>query len=168
METTTYLAAWLLPAFLAVGALSWALARHKRRDDLRRQQAERLVQALERYSQWVCAQRLAAVFAGEGPDAAAALDAACTIRLAWFPELAGDMAEVLAVHNRLINFLGTQQQLWLRDPEHWLESEHDKRFMALWRQHRFALHALLARLEQVASLRIAPAPTPPRRDTTYA
>ena len=116
----------------------------------------------------MCAQRLAAVFSGEGREAAAALDSACTIRLAWFPELAGDMAELLGVHNRLINFLSTQQQLWLRDPEHWLESEHDKRFLALWRQHRFALQALLARLEQVARLRIAPAPTPPQRDTTYA
>ena len=167
MDTTTYLT-WLPPALLAVGVLSWALARHQRRTDLRAEQAERLLHALERYSQWVCSQRLAAVFSGEGPEAAAALDTACTIRLAWFPELAGDMAELLGVHNRLINFLSLQQQLWLRDPEHWLESDHDKRFLALWRQHRFALQALLARLEQVARLRIAPAPTPPQHDTTYA
>ena len=168
MNATTYLAAWLLLALLAIGGLSWALARHQRRHDLRRRQAERLLHALQRYSEWVCAQRLAAVFQGEGPEAAAALDAACTIRLAWFPDLAGDMAELLGVHNRLINFLATQQQLWLRDPEHWLESEHDKRFMALWRQHRFALQALLAKLERATRVRIAPAPGGPRRDTTYA
>ena len=94
------------------------------------------------------------------------LDDACTLRLAWFPELAGDMAELLAVHNRLVIFLGSQQQLWLRDPEHWLESEHDKRFMALWRQHRFAQQALLARLEQLASVRIQA--SAPRRESTYA
>lgn len=168
MDLTTYLAGWLLLALAGVGVLSWFLARHQRRHDLRGVQAELLLHSLQRYSDWVCAQRLAAVFQGEGPEAAAALDTACTIRLAWFPELAGDMAELLAVHNRLINFLSTQQQLWLRDPEHWLESEHDKRFMALWKQHRFALQALLGRLEQVTRLRIAPSPTAPRRKTTYA
>jgi len=168
MESTTYLAAWLLIALTGVAALSWGLARYKHRHDLRRLQAERLLGALQRYSDWVCAQRLAAVFQGEGADAAAALDTACTIRLAWFPELAGDMAELMAVHNRTINFLSTQQQLWLRDPEHWLESEHDKRFMALWRQHRYALEALLTRLQQVTRVTISPAPAASRRDTTYA
>jgi hypothetical protein len=166
MEMTTYMAAWLLLAVVGVGVLSWFLASHRRRHDLRRVQAETLLRALNRYSAWVCTQRLAAVFQGEGPEAAAALDTACTVRLAWFPELAGDMAELLAVHNRLINFLSTQQSLWLRDPEHWLESEHDQRFMALWRQHRFALQALLHKLERVSAVRIAPSPTP--RKTTYA
>jgi len=167
MDSTTYLAAWFVAALLAVGVLSWLLARYKRRHDLRRQQVQRLLHALQRYSEWVCAQRLATVFQGEGAEAAAALDEACTIRLAWFPDLAGDMAELLAVHNRIISFLATQQALWLRDPEHWLESEHDKRFMALWRQHRFALEALQAKLEQVTSVRIQPS-TAPRRESTYA
>lgn len=166
MDTTTYLAAWVCTALLAIALLSWLLARYKRRQDARRAQAQRLLHALQRYSDWVCAQRLAAVFQGEGPDAAAALDEACTIRLAWFPELAGDMAELLAVHNRIINFLGTQQALWLRDPEHWLESDHDKRFMALWRQHRFALHALQDKLEHATSIRIQT--SAPRRESTYA
>lgn len=166
MDTTTYLAAWLVAALLGVGVLSWLLARYKRRHDLRRIQAQKMLLALERYSDWVRAQRLAAVFQGEGPEAAAALDEACTIRLAWFPELAGDMAEVMAVHNRIINFLSTQQALWLRDPEHWLESDHDKRFMALWRQHRFALQALLAKLQDLTSVRM-PARAA-RRDSSYA
>jgi hypothetical protein len=168
MHPTTYLAGWLLLALGGVAVLSWFLARHRRRHDLRRAQAEGMLHALQRYSEWVSAQRLATVFQGEGPEAAAALDAACTIRLACFPELAGDMAEVLAVHNRLVNFLATQQQLWLRDPEHWLESEHDRRFMALWQQHRSALEALLRKLERLTSLRIRPSSTAPRRDTTYA
>lgn len=168
MDPTTYLAACLLAALLAVGVLSWLLARHQRREDLRRVQAGRMLRALQRYSEWVCAQRLAAVFHGEGPDAAAALDEACTVRLAWFPELAGEMAELMATHNRILHFLGAQQALWLRDPEHWLESDHDRRFFALWRQHHFALQALFARLEQVASVRIRPAATAPRRQSTYA
>lgn len=166
MDTTTYLAAWLCAALAAVAVLSWLLARHRRRNEARRAQAHRMLEALQRYSDWVGAQRLAAVFQGESAEAAAALDEACTVRLACFPELAGDMAELLAVHNRLVNFLGTQQALWLRDPEHWLESEHDKRFLALWKQHRFALEALLARLAQTTSVRIRPAA--PRRESTYA
>jgi len=166
MDSTLYLVLSLVALLVAIGILSWVLARHKGRDDLRRLQAQQLLQALQRYSEWVCAQRLAAVFQGEPPEAAEALDEACTIRMAWFPELAGDMAQVVAVHNRIINFLGTQQALWLRDPEHWLESDHDKRFMALWRQHRYALQALLARLEQATSVKIQPAA--PRRESTYA
>lgn len=166
MDSTTYLAAWLLAALAGIGVLASLLARHKRNSDLRRMQAHRMLLALQRYSDWVGAQRLAAVFQGEGPEAAAALDEACTIRLAWFPELAGDMAEVMAVHNRMLNFLGTQQALWLRDPEHWLASEHDKRFMALWRQHRFALQALAAKLQDLTSVRVPARPT--HRDSRYA
>ena len=164
MDTTTYLAAWLLAALGLIALLSAALARAKRRHDLYRTQAQNLAQALQRYSEWVCAQRLAAVFQGEGPEAAAALDEACTIRMTWFPELAGDMAQLMAVHNRLVNFLATQQALWLRDPENWLESEHDKRFMALWRQHQIALQGLHGKLEQATRVRIAPA----ARQSTYA
>lgn len=162
--TTTLLAAGLLLTLLVAGVLCWWLAHHQRRQELLQMQAGRLLRALQRYSDWVRAQRLAAVFQGEGQEAAAALDAACTIRLTWFPDLAGDMAEVLAVHNRLVSFLSHQQALWLRDPEHWMESEHDKRFMALWRQHCFAVQALQAKLERIASFRTAP----PGRDTTYA
>ncbi|HEY0825923.1 MAG TPA: hypothetical protein VGD76_19205 [Ramlibacter sp.] len=168
MDPTTYLAACLFAALIGVGVLSWLLARYKRRHDLRSMQADRMLRALQRYSDWVCAQRLAAVFQGEGPDAAAALDEACTIRMACFPELAGEMAELMATHNRILHFLSTQQALWLRDPEHWLESEHDRRFVALWRQHRLALQALLARLEHATSVRIQPTATAPRRESTYA
>ena len=45
---TTYLAAWLLAGVVAIGLLSWALARFKRSHDLRLEQAQRLVRALER------------------------------------------------------------------------------------------------------------------------
>lgn len=165
MNTTIYLAAWILAALAVVGVMSLLLTRYKHHCDRRAIEARRLLQALQRYSEWVETQRMAAVFQGEGPEAEAALDDACTIRMAWFPELAGDMAELMGVHNRLILFLSTQQTLWLRDPENWLESEHDKRFMALWRQHRYALRALHAKLQQVTSVRIDPAP---RRQSTYA
>lgn len=165
MNSTFYLAVWVA-VVAAIAVLSWVLARHRSSQDLRRLQAQKLLAALQRYSGWVCAQRLVTVFQGEPPEAAEALDEACTIRLASFPELAGDMAQLLAVHNRILSFLGTQQALWLRDPEQWLRSGHDERFMALWRQHRFALQALLARLEQVTSARFHS--PPPRRQSTYA
>ena len=166
MQNAIYLAACLVAALLAIAVLSWALARDKRSRDLRGLQAERLLQALQRYSDWVCAQRLLAVFQGETPEAAAALDEACTLRLAWFPELAGDMAQVMAVHNRLVHFLASQQALWLRDPEQWLASAHDERFMALWRQHRFALQGLQTHLAQATHSRIEPAAGD--RQSTYA
>lgn len=166
MDANLYFAAWLLAALVVIALLSAVLARGRGQQDLRRIQAEHLTQALERYSAWVCAQRLAAVFHGESAEAAAALDEACTTRMAWFPELAGDMAELTAVHNRLVNFLHTQQALWLRDPERWLESDHDKRFLALWKQHRLALEVLRHKLQQVASVRFVP--LPPRRQSTYA
>lgn len=165
MNATLYLALCLVAALAAIAVLSALLTRHHRRQDARRQQALRMGEALQRYSDWVCAQRLVAVFQGESPESATALDEACTIRLAWFPELAGDMAELLAVHNRLLNFLSTQQALWLRDPENWLASNHDRRFMALWRQHQFAMQALRGKLQRVASVRLAQAP---RRQSTYA
>jgi hypothetical protein len=166
MDTTDYLAAWLVVSVLAAGALSWLLASHHMRDELRCLQAQRLLDALQRYSDWFQAQRLTTVFSGEGVQAAAALDEACTIRVRWFPELAPDLAELLAVHRQLLDFLDSQQALWLREPEHWLESEHDKRFMALWRQHRRSLKALLSRIEQVTSVQIHLAPAP--RESTYA
>jgi hypothetical protein len=165
MDTLTYLAACLVAALLAVALISAVLVRVERQHGERRAQALRLQQALARYSDWLIAQRLVAVFQGEGPQAAAALDEACTVRLAWFPELAGDMAELLAVHNRMLHFLATQQALWQRDPENWLASDHDKRFMALWKQHRFALQALLAKLQQAASVRLR---TAHPRQSTYA
>jgi hypothetical protein len=167
MEATIPLAACLF-ALLGFAAMGWLFARRNRRLHLRRTQADKLLRALRRYSAWVCAQRLATVFHGEAPEAAAALDEACTIRLRWFPELAGDMSALMAVHQRLVEFLGTRQSLWLRDPDHWLESGHDQGFMALWRQHRFALQALLARLEQVTRVRFRSSPTPARQESTYA
>lgn len=167
MQITPYLLAWLALALVAIALLSWGLTRVQRRFALRRTQAQRLLHALQRYSDWVCAQRLTAIFQGESPEAAAALDHACSIRRGSFPELSGDMAELVAVHNRVLNFLATQQALWQRDPDRWLQSDHDARFMALWRQHRLALQALQRKLEQATSVRIQK-PTAPRRQSTYA
>lgn len=48
------------------------------------------------------------------------------------------MVEILIVHHRLVDFLWNQPLLHYKDPERWLESDHDSRFLALWRQHRQA------------------------------
>jgi hypothetical protein len=167
MDASVAFAACLIAALLALCALSALVARLKSRRDLRRAQADQLLRPLQRYSAWVCAQRLAAVFDGDR-QAVTLLEDAHAVHAAWFPELARDMAKLMAVHRRLVHFLGAQHALWLRDPQHWLESEHDQRFMALWRQHRFALHALLARLEQVTRVRIPSSLSPARRQSTYA
>jgi hypothetical protein len=129
-------------------------------------QAQRLLDALQRYADWVQAQRFTDGFEGESAEAAAALNEACTIRLRFFPELAADMAQLLAVHKRLMHFLETQQALWLRDPAQWLASDHDTRFLALWRQHRYCVKAVLTRIEEVTSVQIRRVPA--RRESTYA
>lgn len=105
-----------------------------------------MLDALASYSEWVAAQRRAVAFKGEpqGPDAP--LEQARALGLALFPELAAGMLELLAQHEQLVNFLWRQQLLRLQDPELWLESDHDGRFMALWREHRLAVHRLADRL----------------------
>ena len=48
MDTTTYLAAWLLAGLVAIGILSWMLARYKRRRDLRLRHVEHVAQVQQR------------------------------------------------------------------------------------------------------------------------
>jgi hypothetical protein len=152
VSTPVYFTLWLLAALLAIGFLSAYIARHRRLRTLRRQQAVRMMGALRRYSEWVASQRRATGFTGESAEAAQALDEAATLRIGWFPELAGDMAEVLAEHNRLMQFLATQNALRLQDPEAWLESDHDNRFMALWRQQVYAMQAMREKLKLLDTL----------------
>lgn len=144
--TTVYFGAWLLAALAAAGVLSFFAVRLWRLHALRREQGLRMLDALTRYCEWVAAQRRAPLFVGESPEAAHALDEACAIRVACFPDLAGEMAELLAVHNRLVDFLDRQQQLKLRDAEAWLETDHDRRFLALWHQQALAIRAIQDKL----------------------
>ena len=165
MSSSAYFALCLLVALIAVGFLSAFIAQQRHAREMRREQALRMLAALARYGDWVAAQRRAPRFLGESPDAAAALDEACTIRMAWFPELAGDMAELLAVHNRLMNTLAAQDALRQRDPEAWLESDHDDRFMALWRHQLFAMQAMRRKFKLLGGIdgdaaTAAPSPYP--------
>lgn len=150
MSNTVYYSVWLVAALIAIALISATLVRALRVRELRRQKALELLDALSRYSEWVAAQRRAAFFQGEKEDAAAPLEEARRIGRAWFKELAGELVDLLIVHNRLVDFLWNQHLLRLRDPEAWLESDHDTRFLQLWRQHRHALEGVQVKLRSLA------------------
>jgi hypothetical protein len=158
VSTPLYFTLWLLAALVAIGVLSAWIARYRRLRTLRHEQAVRMLQALRSYTEWVGSLRHAHPFTGESADAARDLDEACALRIRWFPELAGEMAEVLAMHARLMQFLAMQQQLRLQDAEAWLESDHDGRFLALWRQQLLAIRFMREKLKLLETLD-DPAPT---------
>ena len=152
MSTIVYFSLWLVAALIAVALLSATIARSLRLREVRRLKALELLDALDRYSDWVASQRRAAFFQGEGEgdEAETPLEEARHIKQGWFPELAGDMVEIMVVHNRMIDFLWNQQLLRSKDPERWMESDHDSRFLELWRQHRYALEGVQLKLRSLA------------------
>lgn len=150
VSTIVYFSLWLVAALIAVALISATIARGLRLREVRRMKALQLLDALDRYSDWVAAQRRATFFQGEGEDAETPLEEARHIKQGWFPELAGDMVEILIVHNRMVDFLWNQQLLRFKDPERWMESDHDSRFLELWRQHRYALEAVQIKLRSLA------------------
>lgn len=160
MSMPLYFGLWLVAALVAIGFLSAFVARQRRWRELRRQQGVLMLAALERYTDWVGLQQHATEFRGESPEAAQALDEACTLRIAWFPELAGEMAQLLGVHNRLMHFLAAQQALRLQDAEAWLETDHEARFVALAQLQELAITAMRQRLQLVEALD-EPAPVAP-------
>ncbi|TWO73303.1 hypothetical protein FN976_00180 [Caenimonas sedimenti] len=166
MQATIYYTAWMVALLAAVAVLSVAITRHKRRIDRRRQQAIRMLRALTLYGDWVSAQRLVALPQGTNPAAEAALVEASALGGDAFPELAGEMAGLLAMHEKLVAFLRAQQLLWRHDPGNWLKSDHDRQFMALWRLHRAALQVLEEKLQAVVAVRHRG--TAGRRQSTYA
>jgi hypothetical protein len=149
VSSIVYYSLWLAAALIAVALISATIARGLRQREVRRLKALELLDALGRYSEWVAAQRRATFFQGEGEDVTA-LEEARYIKQGWFPELAGDMVEILVVHNRLVDFLWHQQLLRSRDAERWLESDHDSRFLELWRQHRYAVDGVQIKLRSLA------------------
>lgn len=146
MSNIVYFSLWLVAALIAVALASATIARSLRLREVRRLKALELLDALARYSEWVAAQRRASFFQGDGEGASLPLEQARQIKQGWFPELVGDMVEILIVHNRLVDFMWNQQLLRLKDPEGWLESDHDTRFLALWRQHRYGIEGVELKL----------------------
>ena len=150
MSNLVYFSLWLVAALIAIALVSATIARSLRLREVRRLKALELLDALDRYSEWVAAQRRSTFFQGEGEEASTPLEEARHIKQGWFPELAGDMVEILIVHNRMVDFLWQQQLLRLKDPERWLESDHDSRFLELWRQHRYAIEGVQIKLRSLA------------------
>ena len=150
VSNIVYFSLWLVAALTAIALMSATIVRGLRLREVRRQKAVQMLDALARYSEWGASQRRAAVFEGEGQDATDALEEAHRIKQGWFPELAEDMVEILIVHNRLVDFLWNQQVLRFKDPERWLESDHDTRFLELWRQHRYAIEGVQIKLRSFA------------------
>lgn len=161
MSQAVYFAAWLLAALVAIGFVSAAIARHLRWRELRHRQAVALAGALDDYLGWLGSLRRVTDFRGESPEAAATLDRAVELRIGWFPETAGEMAGLLATHNRTMAFLAAQQALRLADPEAWLDSDHDDRFLALWRLQRYAAQAIRDKLDLPAVAAPVPAARAP-------
>lgn len=112
------------------------------------------------FSLWLAAALIAVAlvsatfFQGEGEDGETPLEEARHIKQGWFPELAGDMGEILIVHNRLVDFLWNRQLPRVKDPERWMESDPDSRFLELWRQHRHALDGVQLKLRSLAHVAI--------------
>ncbi len=157
MSLLQYHALWIAIALSGIAVASAVIAHRLRLRELRRLQAEQALQALARYCEWLAAQRRAAVFQGEPAPGASALVRLCALQQSAFPELCGATVALLLVHARMLDFLWRQQ--WLRDgdTDAWLESDHDARFLALWREHGAAVHELAERLRERAGVPLADA-----------
>ena len=149
MQGLLYHASWIAVALVLIAGASAWLARHWRLRETRRHHAEEALDALARYSEWLAGQRHGQ-FTGDRTDASAPLPRVRALQQASFPELAPVLVQLLELHARLVDFLWRQQLLQARDPEGWLESDHDRRFMALWREHRDVVHALAQTLRRRA------------------
>jgi len=141
-----YHASWIAVALAVIAIASAWLARRRLLRDTRREHAEDALEALATYSEWVAAQRRQAMFQGDRTDGSAPLVRVRGAQQAAFPELAPALVRLLEMHARLLDFLWRQQLLRTRDPEAWLESDHDGRFMALWSEHRDIVHGMAERL----------------------
>lgn len=142
MTGLLYHASWIAVALAVTAVASGWLSFQWRRRETRRHHAEQAIEGLARYAEWLAAQRRPGQFTGDRHDAAAPLVQVRACLQACFPELLPALVQLLELHARLVDFLWRQQLLQLRDPEGWLVSDHDGRFMALWREHRDVVHAL--------------------------
>ena len=149
MSNLEYYLLWLAGGLVLIAIASALIARQLRLGAMRRLQAAALLAALSRYSEWVAAQRRSLLFQGDGQDDTSALAEVRDIAQQWFPDLAGPAAQVFAVHAKLVEFLSSQQTLRIDDPEAWLESDHDLRFVEQWRDHAVAVQRLAGELRLV-------------------
>ncbi|MGZ5194065.1 MAG: hypothetical protein ACXWJM_01570 [Ramlibacter sp.] len=148
MSAAGYYLLWLAVGLAVSAALSSAIAAHLRMRETRRFQAVQLREALSQYSQWIFSQWHAAFFDADIQEAGTGLvRELCMLQQHCFPELAPQAREILAVHEGLIAFMQAQDALRRQDAEAWLESDHDARFMELWRQHRSVTQSVVTELD---------------------
>lgn len=157
MSLLQYHALWIAIALSCIAVASGVITRWLGWRELRRSQAEQALQALASYCEWLAAQRRAAAFHGEPPPERSPLARLCELQQAAFPPLCGATIALLRVHARMLDFLWRQQLLREADTDAWLESDHDARFLALWREHGAAVHQLADRLRERAGVPLADA-----------
>jgi hypothetical protein len=154
VSSTLYHALWIAIALACIAPASAWIARQLRVRESRRVHAERALEALARYSEWLGGQRRTAAFQGERGGRAALAEVRAA-QAACFPELAAPVVQLLDVHALLLDFLWRQELLRRTDPEGWLDSDHDRAFLDLWRVHRAAVHGLAAQLRaRAGALRV--------------
>jgi hypothetical protein len=146
VSTVEYYLLWLAGGLLIIALVSAWITQRFRRGVMRRLKAVELLDALGRYSEWVAAQRRNLLFQGDVQEDASALAEVRLIVRQWFPDLAAASAQMFAVHARLVEFLSSQQALRLQDPEAWLESDHDVRFLEQWRELDVAVERMAQEL----------------------
>jgi hypothetical protein len=150
LSNFVYYLLWLAAGLVIIAIISALISRQFRLRVMRRVKAVEMIDALTRYSEWVAAQRRTLLFQGDVRDDGSALHEVRSIGQQWFPELAAAAAQIVAVHTRLVDFLLTQQALREQDPEAWLESDHDARFLEQWRQHLLAVNVMIENLTLVS------------------
>lgn len=149
MSNFEYYLLWLVAGLVIIAIASAFITWRLRRSVMRRVKAVELLDALGRYSEWVAAQRGSLLFQGDLQENASALTEVRAIAQQWFADLAAPAAQVFAVHTRLVEFLSAQQALRLQDPEAWLESDLDLRFLEQWREHVVAVQRMAQQLRLV-------------------
>lgn len=149
MSNLAYYTVWLVAGLGVIAIISALITRHLRQRVARRLMAIEAVHALDRYSEWVAAQRRSAFVQAEADEANAPLGALRAMGR-QMPDLSPATEELFAVYGRLSTFLSSQQALRLHDPEAWLDSDHDAKFIEFWRQHLAAANGLEEKLRRIA------------------
>jgi hypothetical protein len=168
VSTAGYYLLWLAAGLAVSAALSSAIDAHLRMRELRRFQAVQLRDALAQYSQWIFSQRHAAFFDADVQEAGMALvRELCVLQRHCFPELAEHAREILTIHEGLIAFMRAQDALRRQDAEAWLESDHDARFMELWRQHQAVTQSVIRELGAFAAGAPSAVPSSDPRQTGH-
>ena len=150
MSSAAYYLLWLA-AGLAVAAMASALITwHLRSRALRRLNAARALDALERYSAWVGEQHRTNYLQPDMANSPSTWEQLLTIRERWFPEFLHEATALMMVHARLMIFFERDRMLRRNDLEAWLECDHESQFTKLWRDHQQAVGALAHPLALVA------------------